>query len=371
LTIFGFSISFGANLDTKYWSKNLTFKEYLKKNSIKNIKIDDKKRKYISKIIFDKRYYELRDDSGKLTQSLIPISSTKQIHIAKRHYRDEYIFEIINIDYIEERHYNKISSNNLDTNLTKAISKIVKHKNSISKAVRIDVLYRQKLRMGKRVDLPKIEIAKFDFGKTQKFIYSNKVKGYTKTIRQRKLSRFGMPLRHIRITSTYSTHRWHPILHRYRPHHGTDFGARSGTPLLAVNSGVVIFSGRMGGYGNVVKIRHIGGYISLYAHQSRRRAKRGQRVRKGQIIGYVGSTGRSTGPHLHFGLMRYGRWIDPMRVLRKKSIITYVTKKITKNRYNKSQKEIKAKLVEYINDNTKPFIYNNTKLQNLKVGYGK
>jgi murein DD-endopeptidase MepM/ murein hydrolase activator NlpD len=139
-----------------------------------------------------------------------------------------------------------------------------------------------------------------------------------------------MPLRHVRITSHFSHRRYHPILKRYRPHHGTDFGARRGTPLLAVNSGKVSFAGRMGGYGKVVKIKHGSGYESLYAHQSRIRVKRGQRVKKGQIIGYVGSTGRSTGPHLHFGLMRYGKWVNPMKVLRKKSIKDTMLKKFTK-----------------------------------------
>jgi hypothetical protein len=93
----------------------------------------------------------------------------------------------------------------------------------------------------------------------------------------------------------------------------------------------------MRGYGKVVKIKHKGGFISLYAHQSRIRVHNGQNVKKGQIIGYVGSTGRSTGPHLHFGLMKNGRWIDPMKYLGKsksksvlKTFSKYVDKKITK-----------------------------------------
>ena len=178
---------------------------------------------------------------------------------------------------------------------------------------------------------------------------------------------FGMPLRKVRITSSFSYRRWHPILRRYRPHHGTDFGARRGTPLLAVNSGKVIFSGRMGGYGKVVKIKHDGGYISLYAHQSRIRVKKGQHVKKGQVIGYVGSTGRSTGPHLHFGLMKNGRWIDPMKVLRKKSIKTSIMKKFTRYEDAKITKykdvdivqinKDKAKLMKYVEENATSYIW--------------
>jgi hypothetical protein len=163
-------------------------------------------------------------------------------------------------------------------------------------------------------------------------------------------------------------------LHRYRPHHGTDFGARRGTPLLAVNDGKVIFAGWMGGYGKVVKIKHAGGYISLYAHQSRIRVKRGQRVKKGQIIGYVGSTGRSTGPHLHFGLMKNGRWIDPMKVLRKKSIGRgSVLKKFTKyedvktTKYKKVEikdaQKNKKRLDAYLIDNAPSYIWGEAHLR--------
>ncbi len=163
----------------------------------------------------------------------------------------------------------------------------------------------------------------------------------------KRAQQFGMPLRHIRISSPFTYKRWHPILHRYRPHLGTDFAARRGTPLLAVNAGKVIFSGRKGGYGKVVKIKHRGGYVSLYAHQSRIRVKKGEKVKKGQVIGYVGSTGRSTGPHLHFGLYKNGRATDPMRVLKKKSsggILSFITKKIE----IKGAKKNKAKMLKML-----------------------
>jgi murein DD-endopeptidase MepM/ murein hydrolase activator NlpD len=126
----------------------------------------------------------------------------------------------------------------------------------------------------------------------------------------------GKPLNHIRITSPFTNRRWHPVLHRYKAHLGTDFGARRGTPILAAADGKVIFSGWMRGYGNVIKIQHDDGYVTLYAHQSRRKAQEGEEVEKGQVIGFVGSTGRSTGPHLHFGLYKNGRAINPMRLIK-------------------------------------------------------
>jgi len=125
----------------------------------------------------------------------------------------------------------------------------------------------------------------------------------------------------------------------------------------------------MGSYGNVVKIKHAGGYESLYAHQSRIRVKHGQLVKKGQVIGYVGSTGRSTGPHLHFGLKKNGRWVNPMKVLGKKSIKTSILKKFTKYqevtiiKYKtvaiKGVKENKAKLMEYVKSNAKTHVWSN------------
>ena len=124
------------------------------------------------------------------------------------------------------------------------------------------------------------------------------------------------PLNHIRVTSGFTHRRFHPILNRWKAHLGTDFGAKRGTPILAAADGKVIFSGWKGGYGKVIKIRHADNYVTLYAHQSRLKVKRGQRVSKGQVIGYVGSTGRSTGPHLHFGVYKNGRAINPMRVVK-------------------------------------------------------
>jgi hypothetical protein len=147
------------------------------------------------------------------------------------------------------------------------------------------------------------------------------------TTRQVKDPVFRMPLDHVRITSRFSLRRWHPILHKYRPHYGVDFGARSGTPLKAVNDGTVIYAGWMRGYGKVVKIDHGAGFVSLYAHQSKIAVRRNQHVKRGQIIGRVGSTGRSTGPHLHFGLYRHGKPIDPLRYLNRKG--TGLTRTVT------------------------------------------
>ena len=115
------------------------------------------------------------------------------------------------------------------------------------------------------------------------------------------------------ISSRYGMRR-HPILGYRRMHAGLDFRARHGTPIVAVTDGRVVGAGRMGGCGIAVRLDHGGGLQTRYCHMSRMAVRRGQSVRRGQVIGYVGSTGLSTGPHLHYEMYRGGRAIDPASV---------------------------------------------------------
>ena len=109
--------------------------------------------------------------------------------------------------------------------------------------------------------------------------------------------------------------RVHPITGRRRPHLGIDYAAATGTPVWAVANGRVIFRGWLGGLGKTVKIRHQNGYESWYGHLSRfPNVALGQQVRQKQVIGYVGSTGLSTGPHLHFTLTKHGQLVNPSRM---------------------------------------------------------
>ena len=124
------------------------------------------------------------------------------------------------------------------------------------------------------------------------------------------------PLEFRRISSAYSTGRFHPILRRVRAHHGIDYAASMGTPIRAVGDGVVQKAGWGGGYGNVVEIRHQRGYASRYAHMRgfAPGVRPGTRVRQGQLIGYVGTTGLSTGPHLHYEFHMNGRPVNPTSI---------------------------------------------------------
>lgn len=124
------------------------------------------------------------------------------------------------------------------------------------------------------------------------------------------------PLKFSRISSTFSTARFHPILRRNKPHNGVDFAAPTGTPVRAVASGVVEMAGRNAGAGNMIKIKHNDRFSTAYMHLSRimRGVTRGRRVERGQVIGAVGQTGLATGPHLHYSFFDRGKYVDPLKI---------------------------------------------------------
>lgn len=121
------------------------------------------------------------------------------------------------------------------------------------------------------------------------------------------------PVATARLSSGFGM-RFHPILGYSRLHAGVDYAAATGTPIYAVADGRVDFAGRHGGHGNYVKLAHNNGLGTGYAHMSRIAVSSGERVRRGEIIGYVGSTGLSTGPHLHYEVYRNGRTVNPLSV---------------------------------------------------------
>jgi murein DD-endopeptidase MepM/ murein hydrolase activator NlpD len=124
------------------------------------------------------------------------------------------------------------------------------------------------------------------------------------------------PVEFSRISSRFSTGRKHPILNKIRAHKGVDYAASTGTPIKSTANGKIIHIGKKGGYGNTIIVQHGSRYSTLYAHMSKYRGglKKGSRVRQGQTIGYIGSSGLATGPHLHYELRVDGTHRDPLRV---------------------------------------------------------
>ena len=124
------------------------------------------------------------------------------------------------------------------------------------------------------------------------------------------------PLRYSRISSRFTNRRLHPVLKRYRPHHGTDYAAPTGTPVHSVGDGTVQYAGRKGYNGNYVKVRHNATYTTGYLHLSRIAdgVRPGAKVKQGETIGYVGSTGLSTGPHLDYRFWKNGKAVDPYSI---------------------------------------------------------
>jgi murein DD-endopeptidase MepM/ murein hydrolase activator NlpD len=168
------------------------------------------------------------------------------------------------------------------------------------------VLYEQNFQDGRYLGDGRVLAAEFvNSGKRHSAVWfestDGKVKGYFSPQGQGMRKAFlRAPVDFTRISSKFNPKRLHPISGKVRAHKGIDYAAPTGTPIRAAGGGTVEFSGRQGGYGNCVVLNHGNGITTLYGHMSRLAAKRGQRVSQGQLIGYVGSTGASTGPHLHY-----------------------------------------------------------------------
>ncbi len=150
----------------------------------------------------------------------------------------------------------------------------------------------------------------FRDGQERAQYYNRKGENLRKTLLQ-------APLAFTRVTSRFTSSRKHPILGYSRPHMGVDYGAPTGTPVKAVGEGTVTRRGWAGGYGNQIILKHAAGLESLYSHLSgyARGLRQGQRVKQGQVIGFVGSTGLSTGPHLDFRLRQNGKFINPTKAI--------------------------------------------------------
>ena len=186
---------------------------------------------------------------------------------------------------------------------------------------KFSVLYEENYSNGEKVDNGAIIAIEFEAlrGNVKMYRYkkSDKTVGYydengNGAIKSLKRT----PINNAKVTSSFSNRRKHPVLGYTRAHKGVDFRAPTGTPIPAAGAGRVAARSYNRGHGNFVKIRHNGSYETLYAHMSRfaKGVNVGTTVRQGQIIGYAGSTGMSTGPHLHYEIIKDGKHVNPMTV---------------------------------------------------------
>ncbi|MGH7826224.1 MAG: peptidoglycan DD-metalloendopeptidase family protein [Candidatus Binatia bacterium] len=184
------------------------------------------------------------------------------------------------------------------------------------------ILYEQRSRKGQETKSSLRILAAELINAGQKFtaVYFERQRGQGNyyNLEGRSLARafLRFPLEFASITSQVTDSRFHPILKANMPHTGVDFAAKRGTPVRAIGDGLITQAGWNGGYGKLVEIRHDASYTSRYAHLGHFASgiRHGAAVKKGQMIGYVGSTGRSTGPHLHFELYKDQQYVDPLNV---------------------------------------------------------
>ncbi len=184
------------------------------------------------------------------------------------------------------------------------------------------VLYEQLFRNGEKISDGDILAAEFiNNGKTYRAVrytnpQTNVTEYFTPDGKSMRKAFLRSPVNFARISSRFTTSRYHPVLHKVRSHKGVDYAAKRGTPIYAAGDGKVIFKGKKGGYGKVMILQHGSKYTTLYAHLKtyNRKLRKGSKVKQGQTIAYVGSSGLATGPHLHYEFRVNGTHRNPLTV---------------------------------------------------------
>lgn len=224
---------------------------------------------------------------------------------------------------IESSLYQSAIESGLSANLVMELADIFGWKINFLKDVHdgdhFRIVYEQKFVNGKRVDTGAVVAAQFDNkGKTYQAVRytapDGKVGYYEPSGASLGRSFLRYPVAFSRISSKFNLKRMHPIYHKIKAHKGVDFAAPTGTPIHAAGGGKIEFIGWQHGYGKVIKIKHEGGFKTVYGHMSRfnTKLKRGSHVDLGETIGYVGMTGDATGPHLHYEFHVNGKYTDPL-----------------------------------------------------------
>ena len=376
--ILSFTLHFASNLQEEIWWKGETLLTFFEKHQISkdiyfNLSKTDKE--LCSEIYAGVLYQMMVDENGALEQVLIPISEEMQIHIFKDE-NNKFTLDIIPIEFQEVTQSITIPIKNspyqdiVETTENKALANefIIAFKKSVNfKRLRkndlVSIVFKQKIRMGRYFGTPEILGASVQIRKKVYYIFQNPTDKRYYNDKAKSLTSFllRVPLRYTRISSKFTLKRYHPILRRYRAHLGVDFAAPTGRRVNATADGKIIHKGRKGGYGKTVMIRHKNGLKSLYGHLNsyNNKLRVGSYVKQGQFIGRVGSTGRSTGPHLHFGLYKNGRAINPQRII-----------SVTKTKLTGKKRKDFLKVVSKIkNDLKQPTSQKPLKIEKFELSY--
>lgn len=327
----GVQFGYGAVGERLNWGSGLTLLGFFEQNLIPlklyyNLSPQDKE--LTAEVKANATYYTLRNDSGDLLHALIPISDSVQMHIYKT--KDTYKLDFIPIIAfaksqtlvvsVQNSPYQDIMNATADILLASEFSNIYR-KSVASRTMhigdRLAIVFERDYRLGKPFGIPNIQAGMIETAKKQNFVFLH-TNGHYYDNNAKEMAGFTLevPVQYTRISSRFSHGRKHPILKVVRPHYGVDYVAKAGTPIRAAASGKVVFAGVRGGYGKVVEIAHEGGLKTLYAHMQTIHTRLGAYVKSGTIIGRVGSTGMSTGPHLHFGVYKFNQPINPLGRIR-------------------------------------------------------
>lgn len=212
-------------------------------------------------------------------------------------------------------------ANNITQQLVKVFDWDIDFSHDIRVGDKVTIVFEEVFHDGDKINDKNLLAAEFinkgRVFRTIRYTYADGKSDYfTPEGREMKKAFIRTPISHARVSSHFNPGRYHPILHRIKKHEGTDFAARTGTPIMATGNGTVTFRGRKGGYGRMIILSHRDGYTTRYGHMSRFKSnlKVGDKVYQGDIIGYVGRSGRATGPHLHYEFRKNKKAVDPMRV---------------------------------------------------------
>jgi murein DD-endopeptidase MepM/ murein hydrolase activator NlpD len=330
------SLALGSRAEEYYWEKGETFLMFLERNSLPfslYYALDMEDKEMAAEIYAGTKYYFLRGNEGDIKQILIPVGGGElQLHIYKEK-DDNYTVRFTPAAYQENERelafdlqlspYQDIIT--LTNNTLLANEFVNSFQGSVDfKRLRVGtnlvILYKEKTRLGSQFANPLIKAAMVDANGKKEYIFYYEPKGRYYNNDGKEIEGFFLmtPLKYTRISSPFTLKRWHPVLQKYRAHFGIDYAAPMNAQVKSAGDGKVTFVGSMNGYGKVVKIAHEGGYMTLYAHLNgfAKSLKSGKYVKKGELVAYVGNTGVSTGPHLHFGLYKNNQPINPTSIIK-------------------------------------------------------